>query len=380
MAVKYRLDFDTDAGQRIVWQLDILQQSYVGAPLPLVGTGNPVVIEYQEDNDIYKPLIGSKAAINLVVTDDVTYDDFNTGSLREYEVRLRYRDASNDLQDYWCGHINPIDSSESVTTNPFMVSFTATDGVGLLEQLSINSEDVEADNGSLFGYVHRALFQTGLNLPIYVESGIRNAAGDALLNSTSSTRAFYDDEEEVEGTVKDSLTATLATFNCSVRQSEGKWYIFNSSTHGGSGSSESTTWKVFNAQGIAQADVTENLRLNVSADGDLLPANSNLARQFRRPIGSVEAKPEDLTQIDFIQNSTFTTVNEDGSTAVNLSGWDASGSLDTTLVTSSDSQTQGGYSITTNRSRYNIDGNDDVWFRNTPGIPVELTLPTNSRL
>ena len=376
MAVKYFLDFDTNTGQDISWRLDILQDSYSDAPMPLVGTGRPIVIDYQQDNDIYKPLIGSSAKINLVVTDEITYDDFNTGSLREYEVRLRYRDASNNLQDYWCGHINPIDSSESVTTNPFTVSFTATDGVGLLEQLPINSDDPEADGGSLFGYVHRALFQTGLNLPIYVESGIRNSSGDALLTSTSSTRAFYDEEEEVEGTLKDSLVGTLSTFNCTVRQSNGKWYIFNASTHGGSGSTESITWKTFNAEGISQADVVEDLRLNISSDGDLIPSNSDLTRHFRRPIGSVEARPSSLTQVDFVPNSNFTDVTADPPTA-DFTGWSASGSLDSALVASTDSQITGEFSLTTNRNRYNIDGNDDVWFRNDPALPVELTLPSN---
>ena len=90
MAIKYRLDFDTHprlgTDTRIQWRLDIDQQSYVGTPLPVVGGSSPVIIEHQQDNNIYKPIVGSSAEINLVVTDDVTYDDFNTGALREYEV------------------------------------------------------------------------------------------------------------------------------------------------------------------------------------------------------------------------------------------------------------------------------------------------------
>ena len=379
MAVKYRLDFDSIPGAEataISWRMDILQDGYVGAPLPVIGGSSPVTIEYTQDNDIYKPIVGSSAKITLVVTDDVTYDDFNTGGLREYEVRIQYLEGGT-YHNYWVGFINPIDSSEAVTTPPFEVEFTATDYLGLLEQLSINRDEVEADGGKLFGYVHRALLQTGTELPIYIDSGIQVAAGDSILNVSSTTSAFYDEDEEVEGTVKDSLTGVLETFNCSIRQSYARWYIFNCSTHGGTGATENKTWKVFNHLGVAQPDATEDLRLVVSSDGPLLPANRDLRKHSRRPAGSVEARPSDLTQVEFIPNHNFNS---------SATGWDATGSLDTTLNftnqlslpsgISSDDFVTGGNSIFTTRSRQTIDNADEIWFRNTVGFPIELTLPS----
>ena len=383
MAVLHRLDFDSIPGtedQSISWRLDIIQDSYSGTPKPIIAGASPVVIEYQQDNDVYKPIVGSSAKIRLKVTDDVTYADFNTGGYREYEVVIQYKDASDVYHDYWRGFINPIDSREAVTTTPYEIEFTATDYLGLLEQLTINRAEVEADGGNLFGYIHRALLQTGLDLPIYIDSGIQVASGDAILNTSSNTDAFYDDDEEVEGTKKDSIIGVLETFNCSIRQSFGKWYAFNCSTHGGAGATESKTWKVFNHLGVAQADATEDLRLSVNGN-QIIPADRDLIKNFRRPVGSVEARPMNLTQIEFVPNHNFA----EGGT-----GWDNTGSIETNLTfvanapgsipVDTDDYLTGANAIYTGRNRHTINDPNEIWFRNSAGFPVELTQPSTLKI
>lgn len=196
MAVRARLLFDTIPGdntERINWRLHISDRAFSGVPLDLVGTSSPVVIDYHKDDDIYKPLQGSSMKINVVVPDS-TYalPDFNAGTAFQYEVSLEYQSGANWI-DYWKGFINPIQSNESVSTFPFDVSFTATDRLGLLGQQSLVGENVMHDP-SLIGYVGRALRQTGLELPLYVDSGIRNANGDAILDLSASQFSFFDAE------------------------------------------------------------------------------------------------------------------------------------------------------------------------------------------
>ncbi len=68
-----RLPFDTVIGEnddRIEWQLDIIENgsSHTGEPLELVGDGSsPIQITWHKDRDIYKPILGSTAKINLWV-------------------------------------------------------------------------------------------------------------------------------------------------------------------------------------------------------------------------------------------------------------------------------------------------------------------------
>ncbi|MCH9664794.1 MAG: hypothetical protein K0U41_02995, partial [Gammaproteobacteria bacterium] len=88
-----RLPFDTvigDEADRIEWQLDIIENgsTHTGAPLGLIGDGStPIEINWHKSRDIYKPILGSTATINLVVPND-TYvlPDFNAGSQFQYEV------------------------------------------------------------------------------------------------------------------------------------------------------------------------------------------------------------------------------------------------------------------------------------------------------
>ena len=69
---KYRLDFSDVQGHKR--RVEILKKDYGGSVLPMIGTDEPVVIEWKADDDFYEPLIGSTCTLNLIVTYDVTYD------------------------------------------------------------------------------------------------------------------------------------------------------------------------------------------------------------------------------------------------------------------------------------------------------------------
>jgi len=82
--VKFKLDFDDVLGNGK--RLEILQDSYTGDVKSLVGTGDPVVIKWDADDDIYSPIIGSTCTINLFQTDNTDYDTFFDADEREYKV------------------------------------------------------------------------------------------------------------------------------------------------------------------------------------------------------------------------------------------------------------------------------------------------------
>ena len=93
---KYRLDFsDTEGNKR---RLDILQKNYDGYIYPLIGTGSPASIKWEQDNDFYDPIIASNCEINLIQTDSVTYEEFYDFDEREFLVRLYY---SETRVPYW---------------------------------------------------------------------------------------------------------------------------------------------------------------------------------------------------------------------------------------------------------------------------------------
>ena len=92
--VKYRLEFSDVLGNGK--KVEILQDGYTGDVLPMIGTGNPVKITWDEDDDFYEPIIGSSCTLNLMVTDDVQYDNFWEADEFEYKVIIYYAEKKVD--------------------------------------------------------------------------------------------------------------------------------------------------------------------------------------------------------------------------------------------------------------------------------------------
>ena len=92
--VKYRLEFSDVLGNGK--KVEILQDGYTGSVLPMIGTGNPVQIVWDQDDDFYHPIIGSSCNVNLMVTDDVQYDNFWEADEFEYKVIVSYAEKQVD--------------------------------------------------------------------------------------------------------------------------------------------------------------------------------------------------------------------------------------------------------------------------------------------
>ena len=337
------------------------------------------------------------ALANYAVGDEVWLADAgDTGNSKSF--------TTGDFVPYWCGYINPIQSNERVTTFPFSVKFTATDRLGLLNQQSLVYANVLHDP-SLIGYIGRALRQTGLELPIYIDSGIRTADGDALINAKASEFSFFDDDSTVgmlgdRATLKESLEGSLRTFGCKVYQSDAKWFITSCSLHGNATDTDTEYAQFIPDTGMtgrdsenrfpgdtgyvptlnredyiradgADATVTiPSLRyeVNGSATEQLSILSQDLILSLREAWGSVEARPDSLFQDPLHPNTDF---------ALSDDGWNATGSLDTTLNFDTNVYRTGGRSITTQRNRQVINASNEVWFRNTENFPIDPTSGTS---
>ena len=428
--VQYTLPFSTTTGQSITYELDILRtydDEYTDAngvrqprsnaqivaaydwitlgaggrldfpdSIDLVGTSNPIEIEWERDYDVYKPIIGSSAKVNLLVQNANQYADFNAAGQYEYLVRLRYLDSSDVPQDYWTGYMTPLDGTEAVTTFPFAVSYTATDGLGLLEQATAPLPTSAVDI-NIWDDVTEAIRQTGLDLDIYLDTKIQTSStlpvtvangSEAITQVTVSPEWVFSNEDKTERlTRKEQIEYALSAFNATLKQSLGRWYITNASTHGGTGDTETASFEVFNVVTNVYVknatDATENLRYNIdsSETAQLIPSNQDLVLNTRRPYGSIECKPQNLYSQD-VENGGFEVVDEvpyNGLTIEAPVGF-TEGPTEGPVRTS-DTIRQSGYrSAYTPHNTQKIDTENDVWFTNTNGIqtngdaPIEISF------
>ena len=323
--LQYFLEFGTYHGTQTRWRIEILRgyegttqpSSFLTTPETLEGTGDPITVEGIHSDDLYKPILGSKATLNLVVSRNNQYPDFSAGERWEWQLRLRER-VGGTFQDYWCGFMTPLNSTEQVNTFPFTQRFVASDNLGLLEESTVNIPTAQNQQVSLLNYVTEALFQTGLGLDVYVDSGIMDGSNDALTTVTTHSHSVFTNDEQTDlVTRKQQLEGILSAFNCKIKQANGRWYIYNASTQ-----NNTTTWNVYNYDATTNPDtytlgtpVTENLLRTVGdSNASIVPVNQDLQVTKRRAFGSVECRPQQQVPRDLVPNGGFFEVdaNQEG--------------------------------------------------------------------
>lgn len=237
--VKYILEFSDVLGNGK--KIEILKDGYSGAVLPLVGTADPVSIKWEGDDDFYSPIIGSTCTLNLFVTNDVQYDNFYAFDEEEFQVKIYYKDASNNYQLYWAGFIVTDSYKQALMSPPYQISVQANDGLGLLE-----TKFVGIDNNDVFDITHtntttlaqnlitNCISKTNLGLNVYFSTGVR--VGNQLTSYVENTTLFgfgsakYKDNLKVHN-CKEYLTNVLRTLNCRIFQALGNWHIVSNSDY-----------------------------------------------------------------------------------------------------------------------------------------------------
>ncbi len=347
---KYRLDFsDTEGNKR---RLDILQKNYDGFIYPLIGTGSPAVIKWEQDNDFYDPIIASNCAINLIQTDAVTYEDFYDFDEREFLVKLYYSEtrqanwedetqnweAANqtwnllgagynpadewqnvdvvwdantgvweggiivdNYQLFWQGFLIQDTYQQKLSAAPFNVSFKAVDGLGLLK--GIDFPVAPNNEVTLWQCLHNSLAETGFDADIYVKTNLKeeNAAAitnvfeDVIVNSSS-----YTDENTYKFSAAEVINSILTGFNCRIFQANGDWVIINNADIT---TLAAITYRKYNYLGAY--DTTKILGEIVFIPSDALPIGDDLLKETSGGLIEVSNSVSLDRQLNYIPNGNF---------------------------------------------------------------------------
>ena len=239
---KYVLNFGDDYND-FAYRVIIQQRGYVGAVLPMVGTNSPVELEWEGDDDFYQPIKGSRCTINLMVTDDIDYDDFYTQPEKSYKVLLQWYgyDAAPPLtgpstwNTFWSGYLVADTFKEAVLTKPFPISLTAIDGLGTIDSYVLDP------------IVYNPQFTTEAAYPLQIKiiaDILRNLDLDLEILANhewityrqllfGSTHAAFDCflSEGNQLSTKEILTAILQSTNSRIFQSDNKWCIIPNSCY-----------------------------------------------------------------------------------------------------------------------------------------------------
>ena len=197
--VKYRLEFsDLKENKR---KVEILKNNYVDSVLPMVGTGNPVVIDWNKEDDVYENIIGSSCTLNILTTDSVSYDNFFSLGEREYKIRVSHWNGSS-YDIYWEGFVVIDSYKEAITSPPYEISLKAIDGLGILDGFEAPYSDTSSVNNydTAFFYLKEIFELTGNAFDIYISNRIRKNGG-----ATNDT-LFHDIVINEFGVMNDNIT------------------------------------------------------------------------------------------------------------------------------------------------------------------------------
>jgi len=276
--VKYELNFsDVKGNQRSV---QILKKDYVGDVNSIVGTDNPVIIKYTNDDDFYNPIIGSSCVLNIKTTDTISYDEFINFDEREYKIRVNIgvEDEAADInsplwqladtnweatdynwavgtvfQVYWEGFLVADTFTEVIQAKPYDISLRAIDNLGTLDSFLIPDGNINTNaDGSIktaageqtlldsaFYYIHKILAFTGLNFDIYIQNNIRKVNPSTGSVETENNNLFQDilinefalQENFSKLSSKVVLENILRLTNSRIYQANASWYIVSNSNY-----------------------------------------------------------------------------------------------------------------------------------------------------
>lgn len=279
--VKYRLEFSDVKGNGR--KVEILKDGYIGSVLPMIGTAEPVVIDWKSKDDFYEYIIGSTCTLNLMVTDTVSYDDFYLFDEREYKIRVSYKDDLDAYQTYWEGFVVVDAFKEAINTTPYTISLKATDGLGTLKAFDAptSNSGSQGTTDSAFHYLRSILNQTFLGFDIYIANLIRKDGG-----ATNDT-VFHDILINEFGAMKPNLTyrnskelleAILKATNSKVYQSGGKWYVVSNTNL----PTQNVTYKYFSSAGTFLGTSVVDVRTTLPTQ--MKPIKSNLMAEYLYPV------------------------------------------------------------------------------------------------
>jgi hypothetical protein len=238
---KYILTFGDDYSD-FTYRLIIQKRGYVGAILPIIGTNDPVILEWEGDDDFYQPIKGSKCSINLFVTTDVSYDAFHQYDEREYKVLLQwygYDGTGTGPQTYntfWSGWLVADTYQEAVLTKPYPISLTAVDGLGTLDDVILYpTKWAPQFGGSDNDYPYQIDFIADvlntLNLNLQIRAVHEWAPWEVLgfKQERFNFDSFFEDGKKL--TAKEALSAVLKSTNSRIFQSDNYWTIIPNSCY-----------------------------------------------------------------------------------------------------------------------------------------------------
>ena len=185
---------------------------------------NPEFIVNGAD-DKFVSLMTTELHFNLLVSEatEAIFFHLFTGVETRYKVIFEDATDANNLVTVWTGFLLPEQFTEPFVYSDFFVSFVATDGIGRLKNIELNSNYYSSQKSTL-EVLNQCLLQTGLRLPILFAPAIENTGFDLNYNDLDVNTFSYNNKGD-KLFAYDVIKKMLVSIGCRLFQYKNQWVV-----------------------------------------------------------------------------------------------------------------------------------------------------------
>lgn len=227
-AEKYRIEFTTP--QQWACVVQFMFEGFVGSSTTLKPATKPFTLgEFNQSEDLFKPIRPQLATIQFIGNDTITIDDFIADNDSDIEVLFSYKNFTN----YWRGYLLQDNFQETWIDTNHIITLTATEGLGLLEYEQFNNNGTEVVGRlKVLDAIQYCLQPTPL---IFTGTKVVNNLFHSSMTDTGTNipldqcyidaRSFQIEAREFDNK-KIALEKINQAFSQTIFQYNGKWFLY----------------------------------------------------------------------------------------------------------------------------------------------------------
>jgi len=225
LALKYTMSFKTT--ENVDCKVEFHIEGYSGSAITIQGADSPFILrEFNTEDDIFKPVRGQQADINIIASSSLNIDDFISNSDTYCKIYFYYY---NMITPFWEGWLSQDDLQQEWTNQNKVIQLKASDGFGYLKSqpyTDTTGAEVRGLN-TIFKYIYDSLYNTSAfdSRRLYFINSLFNDAIDdtSLLSPLAQlyldARTFsigdgeYDDKYTVLEKINTAFNQTVFQYN-----------------------------------------------------------------------------------------------------------------------------------------------------------------------
>jgi len=279
-AEKYRIEFYNT--QNALCIVSIRFEGFTGVSTKLQPASKPFTLgEFNQSEDLFKPIRPQLATIQFIGNDTITIDDFIVDNDNDIEVIFTYGAYTN----YWIGYLLQDNFQETWQDTNHIITLTASEGLGLLEYEQFNNNGVEVVGRlKVFDALQYCVQPTPLT---FVNSRIVSNLFHSSMDDTGTNipldqcyidaRSFQIEAREFD-TKKLALEKINSAFSQTLFQYYGDWFIYRLEELYTPSSSNLRQVRM----AVSRTSTNTRYDINVGVDQEIKPVVPDMLRYIRR--------------------------------------------------------------------------------------------------